>query len=268
MARTPPFQRFVALGDSLTEGLCDPAPTGTHPWRGWADRVAETLAGLAETEGTPFAYANLAVRGRLLTEVIAEQVPTALELRPDLVSLIGGGNDVLRPGVDLDVLAARLDGAVEALTAAGATVLLATAYDPRGMTLVRRTRGVAAVFTANIWTIARRHGACVLDLWGMQALYHPQLWAPDRIHLTAAGHERVAQHALHTLGVPVGLQWRVPLPPGPARSRRAALAEDAAWLRDHVLPWVGRRVRGQSSGDGLQPKRPVPGPVDIPLGEA
>jgi lysophospholipase L1-like esterase len=264
------YHRYVALGDSLTEGLCDPAPDlpdgggpnpAGNPWRGWADRLAEALAAGAQHSPEGFAYANLAVRGRLLTEVIEQQVPRALELKPDLVSLIGGGNDVLRVGVDLDALAARLDDAVGRLRATGATVLLATAYDTGGMPLVRRTRGLAGIFTANVWTIARRHDALVLDLWGMRSLYHPLLWAPDRIHLVADGHRRIALHALHVLGLPADGDWATPLPARPPRTRQQAMREDAAWVRAHVLPWVGRRLRGRSSGDGLEPKRPTLAPL-------
>ncbi len=257
------YQRFVALGDSLTEGLCDPSADPAHPWRGWADRLAEALAARAVAAGgPPLEYANLAVRGRLLTQIIDEQVAPALQWRPDLVSLIGGGNDVLRPRVDLDDLAARLDSAVGRLTAAGCTVLLATAYDPRSMPLVRRTRGPAGIFTANIWSIARRHGARVIDLWGMDALYHRQMWAPDRIHLTEQGHHRVAQHALHALGLDTDdAGWALPLPPAPPRPRREALREDIGWVGAHALPWVGRRLRGRSSGDGVTAKRPRPLPL-------
>jgi lysophospholipase L1-like esterase len=266
MSEPAAFHRYAALGDSLTEGLCDPAPqdggSGTgNPWRGWADRVAENLAVAAATAGRPFEYANLAVRGRLLTEVIEEQVPAALRLQPDLVSIIGGGNDLLRVGADVDAITTRLDRAVGELRAGGTTVLLATAYDTRSMALVRRVRGMAGVFSANIWTIARKHDALVLDLWGMTSLYHPLLWAPDRIHLVDEGHRRVALHALQVLGRPTDGDWATALPARPPRSRQQAIREDAAWVRGHVAPWIGRRLRGQSSGDGLEPKRPVPTPL-------
>lgn len=264
MTAVPPVvRRYVALGDSLTEGMCDPAAAGGgHPWRGWADRLAEALAARAAAQGAGFDYANLAVRGRLLTEIVAEQVPVALDLAPDLVSLIGGGNDVLRAGVDVDAICAVLEDGVAAFRARGATVLMATAYDPRDAPLMRRARGLAGAFTANVWSIARRHDALVLDLWGMRALRDRRLWAPDRIHLTADGHRRVAAQALDVLGIGGEAGWHVPLPAAAPRSRQEAWREDAAWVREHVVPWVGRRLRGRSSGDGLPPKRPVPAPVE------
>jgi lysophospholipase L1-like esterase len=261
-ARDRRWRRYVALGDSLTEGLCDPSPPGSaHPWRGWADRVAEGLAGRADAAGEPFEYANLAVRGRLLHQIVAEQVPVAIEQGADLVSLVGGGNDVLRPGVDVDAVTELLEGAVVRLVDSGATVLLSTSYDPRLAPLVRRTRGLAAVFAANVWSVARRRGAVVLDLWGMRALQDPRMWAEDRIHLTAEGHRRVAAQALDLLGVGGEEGWATPLDPTPARSRGQAWRQDAAWVRGHVVPWVGRRLRGRSSGDGLTAKRRVPAPV-------
>ena len=207
------FRRYVALGDSLTEGMCDPAPEGfEHAWRGWADRLADALGARAAERGEAFDYANLAIRGKLLTEIIAEQVPVALDLRPDLVRLVGGGTEVGGAGGDRAVRAGTLADAGGGRRASGATVLMGTAYDPREAPLIKRARGLAGVFTANVWTIARRHGAQVIDLWGMQALQDRRMWAPDRIHLTADGHRRVAAQALDVLGIGGEAGWHVPLP--------------------------------------------------------
>jgi lysophospholipase L1-like esterase len=255
------WTRYVALGDSLTEGMCDPAPRDTaHPWRGWADRTADALAVRAAEAGRTFEYANLAIRGRVLRQIVREQVPVALDMKPDLVSLIGGGNDVLRPGVDVDAVTDMLEESIVRFRSIGATVLMATSYDPRKAPLVRRTRGNAGIFAANVWSIARRHGCVVLDLWGMPALQDRRMWAPDRIHLVAEGHHRVAAQALDVLGVggEEALAWATPLDPESPRGRQEALRDDALWVREHLLPWVGRRIRRQSSGDGLPPKRPQP----------
>jgi lysophospholipase L1-like esterase len=254
-----PWQRYVALGDSFTEGLEDRADDGTY--RGWADRLAALLAA---TSTAPFGYANLAVRGRLLAQVIEQQVPVAIEHGADLVSLVGGGNDILRPGSDPDALAGRLERAVVELRAAGADVLLATPVDPLQSPIINRTRGKAAVYGTAIWSIANRHGAYVVDLWGMKSLQDRRMWATDRIHLTAEGHARVARYAAATLGLSGDGSWHEPLPAAPARVRREALREDALWLRQYVGPWVSRRLRGRSSGDTVQPKRPLPEPFEPP----
>jgi lysophospholipase L1-like esterase len=253
---------FVALGDSFTEGMADTeglAPDASQGYRGWADRLAQHL----DRRGPVGAlrYANLAVRGRLLSQILAEQVPAALELGADLVSIVGGGNDVLRPGSDPDALADQLEGAVRQLRESGADVLMATGVDPVKSPIINLTRGKVAVYNNHVWSIARRQGAQVLDLWGMRALQDRRMWAADRIHLTPEGHRRVAQQALDVLGVGSDEDWSSPLPPGPPRVRREVVREDAAWVREYVGPWVGRRLRGRSSGDTVQPKRPMAEPL-------
>ncbi len=130
--------------------------------------------------------------------------------------------------------------------------------------IINRTRGKAAVFGTSIWSIAQRHGAYVIDLWGMKSLQDRRMWAADRIHLTAEGHDRVARYAADVLGLRGDGSWHEPLPSAPARVRREAWREDAQWLRQYVGPWVGRRLRRQSSGDTVQPKRPRPEPLQPP----
>ncbi|MGY2082120.1 SGNH/GDSL hydrolase family protein [Modestobacter sp. SYSU DS0657] len=255
------WQRYIALGDSFTEGLSDPDPTAPDAFRGWADRLAGHLA--AASPSGEIEYANLAIRGRLLAQVLDEQVPVALAAAPDLVSLVAGGNDLLRPGVDPDRLAADLETAVVAFREAGADVLLATGVDPRQTPIIRRTRGRVAVFNSHLWSIAARHGAVVLDQWGAAWLQDARMWDPgDRIHLTAEGHRRTALAAAAALGVPVADEgWRTPLEPAPPKSVREVAAQELAWVRGFVLPWIGRRLTGRSSGDGRVAKRPVAAPL-------
>ena len=249
------WQRYVAIGDSFTEGVGDPAPDGSLV--GWADR----LAGLLSAAQGGVEYANLAVRGRLLGQVVDEQLPAALELAPDLVSVVAGGNDLLRPGGDPDALAAVMEGAVAQLRAAGADVLLATGVDPRATPIIGRTRGRSATYNAHLWSIAARHGAFVLDQWGSAWVQDPRMWDVDRLHLAPEGHRRTAASAAAVLGLDVDPAWSVPLDPAPVLPRRERLAGELAWVRSFVVPWVGRRVRGRSSGDGRTAKRPVPTPA-------
>jgi lysophospholipase L1-like esterase len=258
---TPTVERFVALGDSFTEGMQDAlGPDGRH--LGWADRVAETLAGVHGGIG----YANLAVRGRLLDEIVADQVPVALAAGADLVSFHGGGNDVLRPGVDLADLGRRYDAAVASLRASGAEVVLFTVLERAGGTgrfADALSRRIAGFNGRVVRPTAQRHGALLVDVGAVRALHDRRLWHEDRLHLVEEGHRRVAAAVLERLGVddedlrggPVGW-WRVPLDTPPARSRAHAVAAEVRWVRRHLLPWVGRRIRGTSSGDGLACKRP------------
>ncbi|MEW2357233.1 SGNH/GDSL hydrolase family protein [Spirillospora sp. NPDC029432] len=251
------WTRYAAIGDSFTEGIGDPYPDGG--WRGWADRVAEALS--ARTDG--FAYANLAIRGRLLDEIIDGQLPAALALEPDLVSVSGGGNDLLRPGTDVDALAGRMDGAVERLRAAGADVVLFTGVDPVGSAVIRRTRGRVAVYNEHLRAIAVRRGAYVVDQWAMDVLKDWRMWGVDRLHMSPEGHRRVALAMLEALGVPELEDWRAPeLEPLPELSRGARLLFDVRWARGHLAPWIGRRLRGRSSGDEISAKRPSLSPFE------
>lgn len=256
-AARPVWTRYVAIGDSFTEGMSDPDPQHPDAYVGWADRLALRLDAVAEAEHLPFGYANLAVRGRTLSDVVGPQLDAALTMSPDLVSMVGGGNDLLRPSVDLDGLAARIEDAVVRLRSAGADVLLATPTDTRDAGLFRALRGRHAVHSANIFTIAQRHGCHVLNLWGMTALRDWRMWAEDRIHLTTEGHERVAMAALAALGHHTEVaRWATPLPPADRPTRADQLRGHAEWVRTHAAPWVERRVRGRSSGDDRDAKRP------------
>ena len=249
------WNRFVALGDSITEGWCDPVIGRTEPWLGWADRLAMILDGNARLREAPFAYANLAVRGRRVRHVVEEQVPRAIELRADLVSILVGGNDLMSPTSDPDVLAADLERGIVALRERGSDVLLATCFDPQFAFFLKPFRGKAAVFNANLWSIARRHGTYTLDLWGVRELQARAMWAEDRIHLAPAGHRLLAVRAAHSLGIPyaeVAPRATATLPP----PDRPATLGVLGWAQRHALPWIGRRLRGVSSGDGMSPKLP------------
>jgi len=293
----PAAASFVAIGDSFTEGLNDPAPGGG--FRGWADR----LAGMLAAEHPDLRYANLAVRGKLLRQIVREQLPAAVAVSPALVSIAGGGNDILRPGGDPDTLAELFDSAVARLRQAGCRVLMFTGFDPVNFPVLRLLRGRIAAYDMHLRAIADTRGCYLVDLWSMRFLREPGAWSPDRLHLNAQSHQRVALRACEVLGVPVAGDWRVPpddagalasprsgalvpagltpVPPDhspvlprtwsrdPSRWDRAAwLAarrEDLRWAREYALPWVNRRLHGTSSGDGLPPKRPDLQPVTPPV---
>ncbi len=261
-----PIRSYAALGDSFTEGMMDPSPDGEpNRFFGWADRLAIKLS--ESPIGDPgLGYANLAIRGRMLERIIDEQVPKALDLKPDLVSFVGGGNDCLRPTADIDALGAMVERAIVALREAGIQVLLGNGYDAEMFTPVLRTlRPRVGVYNSHLWTIAHRHDCFMLDLWGLRRLYAKQMWAEDRIHLSTEGHTVVSELALTTLegGTLTGRGFRVPK--GPARTVRQAVNEEASWVRTHVGPWVNRRLHRTSSGDAIDPKYPGFVPVsEIP----
>ncbi len=250
------FHRYVALGDSFTEGVGDPDASRPNGLRGWADRVAEVLA----QESDDFGYANLAIRGRKLEAIVREQVDAALALRPDLVTIHGGGNDVLRPRVNIDALAATYDTAIACLAATGAHVVMFTIFDPGGSGIYGPMRGRMAIFNEWVREIADARGATVVDMWRMRDVDIAAALDTDRMHLNGDGHAHMARSVLDALDVRHGLE-DVALTPLPTLSRREHLTANARWTRQFLVPWVHRRVTGRSSGDAVSPKHPTLGPV-------
>ncbi len=251
------WHSYVAIGDSFTEGLDDLHPQ-TGVFRGWADLVAGRLATL--TPG--FAYANLAIRGRLFDNIVDEQVPPALRMRPDLISFAAGGNDALRRSFQPEPLFKRLDQVIGTLRASGSDVILFRFAD-----VTKRLPGQRVILPRVLLTnetigeIAAKHGAMLVDLWADDEFHNPALWSIDRLHMNAHGHQRVAAHVLTKLGVePAPAWWECP-PLPPRQSWAARRAADVRWTRDHLLPWVKRRLTGRSSGDNLLAKRPTLTPL-------
>jgi lysophospholipase L1-like esterase len=249
-----PWSRYVAIGDSFTEGIGDPELRSPGGHRGWADRVAEVLSDQADD----FAYANLAIRGRLLGQILDEQVEPAIELKPDLVTFSAGGNDILRPGTDPDDVAARFETGLARLTAAGATVVMFNGPDVGATPVLGRIRGKVAIYNENLRTLAQKYDAIVADMWGLRELNDPRMWAPDRLHLSPIGHHTVARMVLAALNVDNDLEPYQP-EPLPRVSWRRARRDDIVWARAYFGPWILRRLRKQSSGDGISAKRPTPG---------
>ncbi len=208
-----------------------------------------------------------AVRGKLLDQVTAEQVPQLRGLAPDVTTFHAGPNDVLRRGTDLEDLFRRYDVAVARVAASSGQVVLFTSIGRAGGTgrVAQVLADRFARFNDNVRATAERRGALVVDVGRAEALTDRRLWHVDRLHLNPEGHARVAAAVLETLGIddpdvlggPVGW-WREPLPPAGPVARRDAVAADAVWVKDHLLPWVGRRLRGTSSGDGRAAKDAVP----------
>lgn len=248
------FGSYAAIGDSFTEGVGDPGPDGTFV--GWADRFAVILDDL--TPEHTFRYANLAVRGKLLDQIVADQVPRAKELAPDLVSFCAGGNDIIRPGSDPDDVAERFERAVADLTSSVGTVMVTTGFDTRDVPVLRHLRGKIATYTAHVRAIADRYDCPVLDLWSLKSVQDRRAWDLDRLHLSPEGHTRVALRAAQVLGidVPGDADPDQPWPPRPPRGPLEVRRDDIHWARDYLVPWIGRRLRGESSGDHVEAKRP------------
>lgn len=239
--------RYVAIGDSFTEGVGDERADGSP--RGWADRVAE---GLATAAGEPVLYANLAIRGRKLGPIVDEQLAPALALEPTLMTFNGGGNDIMRRHVDLlrivdlsrQVVQRCRDTGIELILLAGPDP---TAHIPMGRVVHRR----GELLTNEITAIADEFGIPFVDMWHDLEIRRPGYWVADRIHLNFNGHRRVAGRVLTALGHPPTTR------PGQVADPRRSLSEHLVFYREHVGPWVRRRIQGRSSGDHRSAKHPT-----------
>ncbi len=250
----PPVSSYAALGDSFTEGMGDDRPDGTP--RGWADLVA---AALAHAAGGTIGYANLAIRGRLLAPIVDTQVPAAIALAPQLLSINGGGNDILRPRVSIDSVADRLVAAAMQSHDAGIRTMVVsggnpTRHIPLGARFERRGDALADAVRA------RLDGTDVLyvDNWFDQRLPDLQYWSIDRLHLNAHGHAIAASNVLAALEVPIAGAGAAP-----DADDELVRPRTAEYWRQYVLPWIGRRLTGRSSGDHREPKRPRLDPVGL-----
>ncbi|WP_375384436.1 SGNH/GDSL hydrolase family protein [uncultured Microbacterium sp.] len=251
-----PWRRYAALGDSFTEGIGDPEPHSPDGHRGWADRVAEVLS----RQVPDFAYANLAVRGKLIAQIAAEQIDPALALKPDLITFSAGGNDVIRPGTDPDEIAALFEDAVVRLSRDGATIVVFTGIDTNFTPALRLFRGKVAIYNENIRAIAEKYDCIVADQWALKEVQDPRFFDVDRLHYNPLGHHEVARMVLRALNVPNDLQPMQP-DPLPPTTWREARTGDIVWARSHLMPWVLRRLRHESSGDRITAKRPEPLPI-------
>jgi lysophospholipase L1-like esterase len=250
------FRRYVAIGDSSTEGLED--PDGSGGYRGWADRLAQHLA---DAQPEPLEYANLAVRGLRMREIRDTQLQPALDLRPDLLTVFGGVNDVIGRHCDFAALRTDYEAVFGAVRALGCTVLTFTMPDPAAINpLGWRLRERMYALNATLRSEAEAHGVLVVDFQRYPTAKDPRLWFEDRLHGNALGHARVAAALAWRLGV-AGFDehWSDPLPDTfvPPRPREQ-LATDVDWAVHHLAPWLGRNLRGVPHGFGVQAKRPVP----------
>ncbi|MFD8492240.1 SGNH/GDSL hydrolase family protein [Amycolatopsis sp. NPDC059657] len=252
------YHRFVALGDSCTEGLDDPHPFNGQ-YRGWADFVAGRLA-LDETD---FRYANLGVRGRRLDHMLFEQIPVAETMRPDVICLFGGANDVMAGVYDERTVARRVDAVYRAATSICQDVVVFTLPDVAArMPLGKRMRPRIEALNDAIRESAVSYGALLIDLWPDTAVNDSRYFGADRLHLSEPGHRRLAAYTLGKLGVSFPSSW---LTEFDGTAPQPTFGENASWVCKRVLPLAARRVKnrltGSEPGDGISPRRPELRPV-------
>lgn len=252
----PIFRRYVAIGDSSTEGMED--PDGQGGYRGWADRLAEHIA---NAQDEPLEYANLAIRGYRMREIRTSQFDDALAMRPDLMSIFGGVNDVLAPGYDFADIRAEYEAMFgearrEDITVLTFTVPDPSAYNPFGKRLKDRLFRLNDIIRAT----AERYGAVLMDFQQYPIAQDPRLWFEDRLHGNPLGHERVAAALAWRLGIPgFDESWADPLEDEPVTLGPAtSFVSDLDWAVHYLAPWLGKGIRGIPQSRGITPKRPTP----------
>jgi hypothetical protein len=210
------------------------------------------------------------VRGELAQQVRDEQLADALALRPDLVTVVAGMNDLVRPSFSVAAVGGCLDEMFSALTASGARVATLTFPDlPRLSPVLRPLRRRVLELNASIRASAARHGVALVDTFGHPVTTDPRLWCPDRIHASPLGHARIAAAFAEALRLPGSDDsWSRPLPGVGYRGVGRRAAGDLRWLATVVGPWAYRRLRGRSTGDHRVAKRPRLLPVTPPAGES
>ena len=250
-------RRYVALGDSFTEGVGDPSNVLPNGVRGWADRVAEKLA-----KAQPgWEYANLAVRSKRLRHIIDEQLEPALAMEPTLITLYAGGNDILDFGTDMDALLTDYELLVARLAGTGATVVLFTGFDVKVSAVLEPFKKRNTLYNQKVRDVATKYGAILVDYWCFDAYKDSRMWAPDRLHMSKAGHKYLAAQVLDHLDVPHKIslkQWEPPQ----RMTMREWERRQRRWVNDWVLPLFGRKLRGVTLGDSLSARWPQP--VKVP----
>ncbi len=225
--------------------------------RGWADRVAEKLA-----KAEPgWEYANLAIRSKRLRHVVSEQLEQALAMKPALITLYAGGNDILDIGTDMAVLMDDYEKLVARLAGSGATVVLFTGFDVKVSAVLELLKKRNTIYNQRVRDIAAKYGAVLVDYWCLDAFHDQRMWDSDRLHMSKAGHKYLAGQVLDQLGVPHKIQpkeWE----PQPRLSLREWEQRQRRWVNDWVLPLFGRKIRGITLGDSLNPR--WPDPVKVP----
>lgn len=240
--------RFAAIGDSFTEGVGDELPDGRV--RGWADVAAQ---GWADAAGQPIQYANFAIRGKLAWPIIEQQLEPALALKPTHLSFNGGGNDMLRPRTSVEHIADTFSRVLRRCDEEGVTLILLSGANPSGQlpmgALIQR-RG-DELSAAVLRRVANRPDVIRALNWPDRELSTGRYWSEDRLHMNTAGHHRVAARVLHGLGYEPPDEWWAPNTDG------ASTPAGLAYYRQHVGPWMKRRLTRTSSGDGRSAKYPT-----------
>jgi lysophospholipase L1-like esterase len=231
------YVRFVALGDSATCGVGDPAHDGS--WRGWARILADAIA--ADHD---LSFSNLAVPGSTTSDVLRTQLPQAVGHGAHLAALVVGLNDTMRASWDPHSLRANLFACAEALTAQGALLMTVRFHDH--VRVLRLPRPLARTMSLRIEELNEildevhdAYGGLRVDLSQLPEVHQRAFWSFDRLHPSELGHRALAARFAALLHEE-GLHFPTPslVCTGPAAGPR----DNLRWLVDEIIPWLGRRA--------------------------
>lgn len=243
------FRSYVALGDSLTEGLGDIDFDHDREGKGWADRLAGLLACEAANAQMSFEYANLALRGSNSLAILTAQLEKAIELKPDLVTIMTGANDLVRLPAWRGMIEHMLRGSLVRLYNEGTHIVLVNTVRPTHIKLARPMVSRSVQMSELIAGVAAEFGTPIVDVNSLEEFARLDFWAGDLAHFSHRGHVLVANKVAEKLG----LELRDGSDVDPGRSRMTS-REYVRWFIVDVLPFWSRRLRGVTAGFGLHPK--------------
>jgi lysophospholipase L1-like esterase len=246
-----PYGSYVAIGDSLSEGLGDFTFHKTRRYNGWTDRLAGLLAKEAEDEGRGFEFANFALRGSKLKPIMDWQLKRALEVNADLVTVMAGSNDLTVAPEKLPELRDVYREGLQQLIDSGSDVIIANTINPLHLRVFRPLRYRAERMSDLITGLGHELNVPVLDLFGIEHFSDVCFWADDMVHFSGHGHVKVANEAAKLLDLKYRFREaehyeRI----APVRGVRETLK----WVYKDVIPFTHRKLKGVTSGDGMSPK--------------
>lgn len=246
-----PYRSYIAIGDSLSEGLGDFTFNQNRHHNGWTDRLAGILAREAQDSNYDFHFANLALRGTKLETIMSQQVAKALQLQPDLVSVMAGSNDLLSKEDSLPRLRASYRDGLQQLLAGGCDVVVANTINPLHLRVFKPLRYRAERFSEMIGDVAGEFAIPVIDVFGIQDFEQLLYWAEDMVHFSGHGHIAVANQAAKLLDLNYRYQQINTADFAPVTR---SVFETLAWVGRDVIPFLQRKLKGVTSGDGMHPK--------------
>lgn len=245
------YTSFVALGDSLSEGLGDTLVKPNQTFGGWADRLALLLAQECREHQLNFDYANFALRGSKTNTIMVKQADQAIQAKPDLITVMAGANDMLAGSRKLLEVEHAMRRGLMKLTESGAKVVLVNLADPNHTLLSKSIRKPVKAMTQLINRMGAEFSLTVVDLHSDSDFSNLEFWSDDFAHFSTAGHIRVT----NLVAKAIGLKHRWP------ESEIRELAKPSQSVKalgkllvNEGFPLILRRMQNRTSGDHLSPK--------------